>query len=245
MYLCRLKLKRKYTMSTENIKANNENEQENKSLNVGEIVSSSEKFIEKNKKLIIAIVAVIVLGIAAYFLYQSFVVEPKEKNAQEELFAAQKYFEQEDFKKALEGDGKHAGLISIIEEYGSTKGGSLANYYAGNIYLRQGEYNKAIEHLSNYKGEDQIISLQAKALIGDAYVELGQLDKAISSYKSAMTSENTLTTPFVLLKLGLVYEMQKNNTEALNCYKRIKTEFPASQEYREIEKYISRLESLQ
>jgi hypothetical protein len=39
--------------------------------------------------------------------------------------------------------------------------------------------------------------------------------------------------------------MQKNNAEALNCYKRIKKEFPASQEYRDIEKYISRLENLQ
>ena len=53
-----------------------------------------------------------------------------------------------------------------------------------------------------------------------------------------------MTTPFVLLKLGQVYEMQKNYNEALNCYKRIKTEFPASQEYRDIEKYISRLENL-
>jgi tetratricopeptide (TPR) repeat protein len=232
-------------MSTENIKVNNENEQENKSLNVGEIVSNSEKFIEKNKKIIIAIISVVVLGIAAYFLYQNFVVAPRENNVQEELFAAQKYFEQEDFKKALEGDGKHAGLISIIEEYGSTKGGSLANYYAGNIYLRQGEYKKAIEHLSAYKGDDKIISIQTKALIADAYVELGELDKAISTYKDAIKSENIMTTPFVLLKLGQVYEMQKNNVEALNCYKRIKTEFPASQEYREIEKYISRLENLQ
>ena len=164
---------------------------------------------------------------------------------QEELFAAQKYFEQEDFKKALEGDGKHAGLLSIIDEYGSTKGGSLANYYVGNIYLRQGEYNKAIEFLSNYKGNDKIISAQVKALIGDAYAELGQLDKAINNYKDALKTKNIMTTPFVLLKLGQVYEMQKNNAEALNCYKQIKTEFPESIEYREVEKYISRLENLQ
>lgn len=231
-------------MNQENIKSNQGKEQENSSLNVGEIVSNSEKFIEKNKKIITIVIAAIVLGIAAYFLYQSFVVEPRETKVQEELFAAQKYFEQEDFKKALEGDGKNAGLISIIEEYGSTKGGSLANYYAGNIYLRQGEFQKAIDYLSAYKGEDKIIALQTKALIGDAYVELGQLDKAISKYKEAAKSENVMTTPFVLLKLGQVYEMQKNYNEALNCYKRIKTEFHASQEDRDIEKYISRLENL-
>lgn len=231
-------------MNQENIKSNQGKEQENSSLNVGEIVSNSEKFIEKNKKIITIVIAAIVLGIAAYFLYQSFVVEPRETKVQEELFAAQKYFEQEDFKKALEGDGKNAGLISIIEEYSSTKGGSLANYYAGNIYLRQGEFQKAIDYLSAYKGGDKIIALQTKALIGDAYVELGQLDKAISKYKEAAKSENVMTTPFVLLKLGQVYEMQKNYNEALNCYKRIKTVFPASQEYRDIEKYISRLENL-
>ena len=101
-------------MNQENIKSNQEKEQENSSLNVGEIVSNSEKFIEKNKKIITIVIAAIVLGIAAYFLYQSFVVEPRETKVQEELFAAQKYFEQEDFKKELEGDGKNAGLISII-----------------------------------------------------------------------------------------------------------------------------------
>ena len=61
-------------MNQENIKSNQGKEQENSSLNVGEIVSNSEKFIEKNKKIITIVIAAIVLGIAAYFLYQSFVV---------------------------------------------------------------------------------------------------------------------------------------------------------------------------
>ena len=121
---------------------------------------------------------------------------------------------------------------------------NLKDFLVGDEVFYTNAFQKAIDYLSAYKGGDKIIALQTKALIGDAYVELGQLDKAISKYKEAAKSENVMTTPFVLLKLGQVYEMQKNYNEALNCYKRIKTEFPASQEYRDIEKYISRLENL-
>ncbi len=218
--------------------------QEDNSFNVGELISSSERFIDRNKKIIVAVLAVVVCGIAGYFAYKHFVVMPKEKNAQAELFAAEQYFKNEDFDKALKGDGKHGGLINLMEEYGSTKSGELAAYYAGNIYLQKGEYQKAIDCLSKFSPDDSFMKSQTKALIGDAYAELNQLDKAINLYKEALEGDNDLSTPFVLMKMGQVYEMQKNHKEALECYKRIKKDYVNSMEYREVEKYISRMEAL-
>ncbi|MEE1097275.1 MAG: tetratricopeptide repeat protein, partial [Bacteroidales bacterium] len=141
-------------------------------------------------------------------------------------------------------DGKHAGLLSIVDEYGSTKSGKLASYYLGNIYLQKGEWQKAIDYLSDFNTDDVFMQSQTKALIGDAYAELNQLDKALSYYKEALKAENDLSTPFVLIKMGQVYEMQKNYKEALECYKNIKQNYTSSMEYREVEKYMSRVEAL-
>ena len=89
-----------------------------------------------------------------------------------------------------------------------------------------------------------LMKYQTKALVGDAYAELNQLDKAISAYKEAAKADNDITTPFVLLKMGQIYEMQQKNKEALECYKSIKKDYPNSMEFREVEKYISRMEAL-
>ena len=230
-------------MDTEKNITNQENH-EDKSFNVGELVSSSEQFLEKNRKVIIIILAVVVLGIGGFFAYKYLYAAPREKNASAELFAAQQYFQNEDFEKALKGDGKHGGLLNIIDEYGSTKSGKLASYYAGVIYLQKGEYQKAIDYLSDFSTDDVFMKYQTKALLGDAYAELNQLDKAISYYKEAVKGDNDLSTPFVLMKMGQIYEMQNKNKEALDCYKQIKKDYPSSMEYREVEKYISRIEAL-
>ena len=230
-------------MDTENNIRNTEN-QEEKNFNVGALVTNTEQFLEKNRKIIIIALAVVVVGIAAYFGYKHLYAMPKEKNAQAELFAAQQYFQNEDYDKALKGDGKHAGLINIVDEYGSTKSGKLAAYYAGNIYLQKGEYQKAIDYLNKFSPDDMLMKYQTKALVGDAYAELNQLDKAISAYKEAAKADNDITTPFVLLKMGQIYEIQRKNKEALECYKSIKRDYPNSMEFREVEKYISRMEAL-
>ena len=81
-------------------------------------------------------------------------------------------------------------------------------------------------------------------MIGDCYLELNKIDDAIKNYEKAITTSNEMTTPFVLFKLGVAYEIKKDNKKALETYKKIKSDFPSSMEAREIDKYISRLENL-
>ena len=80
--------------------------------------------------------------------------------------------------------------------------------------------------------------------MGDAYVALNELDKAIQSYERGISKfSNSFTTPIMLKKLGLVYETLGNLDLALEAYKTIETDFPASSEGREVRKYIGRVES--
>lgn len=208
---------------------------------VEEALSSTEQFIEKNQKLLLYIIAGIVIIILGFMGYKKYYLAPLEKEAQEQMFMAETYFNQDSLELALMGDGNYLGFLDIIDEYGMTKSANLASYYAGMAYLKKGEFDSAIENLKDFSSSDLILSSMANGAIGDAYVELGEMDNALSYYlKAAENKENLFTTPIFLMKAGLVYEKNGDYSKAAEQYEKIKREYPSSPESQEIEKYIAR-----
>ena len=171
-----------------------------------------------------------------------------------EIFWAENYFEKDSFNVALKGgvmvmaaDGQKQmmGFEQVAEEYGMTKSGNLANYYAGICNLRTGKYEQAIEFLSKYDGNDEIVAPIAIGAIGDCNMELNKMDEAVKYYlKAADRSNNNFTTPYFLKKAGFAYEQSANYAEALKAYERISKEFASSDEGREIEKHIAKVKAL-
>jgi tetratricopeptide (TPR) repeat protein len=204
-----------------------------------------EDFYANNKKQInIALIAIVVL-IGGYVGYKKLIVEPMNIEAQKEIFMAQKYFEMDSFALALNGNDKFKGVEAIAEEYGASKVGNLAHYYAGICNLRIGQYEAAIEHLEDFSTENLLIGPLAEGAIGDAYVELGDLDKGVSHYmKAARMSKNKLTSPVFLKKAGMVYEEKQSYGDALEAYQTIKKDFAESQEAQDIDKFIARATAL-
>ena len=76
------------------------------SLNVEQTLISSEAFIDKYKKPIMYVFIAIVVLVGGYFLYRSFVSEPREAKANELMFKGQQYFASDNYEKALNGDGQ-------------------------------------------------------------------------------------------------------------------------------------------
>ncbi|MCE2787701.1 MAG: tetratricopeptide repeat protein [Bacteroidota bacterium] len=204
-----------------------------------------EDFYANNKKQInMAIIAVVVI-IGGYVGYKKLIVEPMDIEAQKEIFMAQNYFEMDSFALALNGNEKFKGFEAIAEEYGASKAGNLAHYYAGICNLRTGQYESAIEHLEDFSTENLLIGPLAEGAIGDAYVELGDLDKGVNHYmKAARMTKNKLTSPVFLKKAGMVYEEKQSYVDALEAYQTIKKDFAESQEAQDIDKYIARATAL-
>lgn len=218
---------------------------EDKNLQIGNIISKTEMFIEKNKKALIITISAIVLLVVVFCLYKFWYMPSQEKNAENDMYAAEYYFMQNDYAKALNGDGKHLGMIAIADDYSHTKHGNLAKYYAGIMYLKQNKFQDALNYFEDFKAKDAFLSSQKKSLTADCYWSLNNVDKAISLYKdAAKINPNDFTTPPILMKLGIAYESKKDYEAALDCYNQIKHDFPRSPEFRDIEKYISRVETL-
>jgi tetratricopeptide (TPR) repeat protein len=218
---------------------------EEKIMAVEEALSKSELFIEKNQKLLVIILGTIALLILGYFGFQRFIIDPREKEAQSQMFMAESYFEQDSLRLALNGDGQYPGFLEIIDNYGMTKSAKLAHYYTGIIYLNQGQFEDAIDHLKKFNTKDVMLAPMAKGAIGDAYMELGKTEEAANQYtEAANTFKNEFTTPVFLQKAAWAYEDAGNKDEALEAYNTIKTEYPRSAEARDVEKHITRLKGL-
>lgn len=207
-------------------------------------LGKTEMFIEKHQKNIMIVIAAIIVVILAVFGFKKFVVEPREAAAQTAIFRAEQLFENDDYATALNGDGNNAGFLDVINEYGSTKTGNLARYYAGICYLNTGDFNNAIKYLGEYKGKDQIVRPLAIGAMGDAYMELDNAAEAAKCYeRAANETANSFTGPMFLMRAGLAYEMVENYKKALDMYKTIKAEYPNSNEGFNIDKYIAYVEA--
>ena len=227
--------------------AENKNQTQEEQLKaIEESLTKAEMYVEENKNNLMVIVLAIAVGFSAFFAYDRFYVQPNENTALTELYMAEKKFEQNKFQEALDGDEQYAGLLEIIDSYGSTDAGNLAEYYAGISYLKLGDPETAIEHLDKFSSEDEILAPIAKGAIGDAFSELGQNDEALNYYvKAAELRTNDFTTPVYLMKAANTAYSLGNNEKALNLYKRIQNEFSSSREAQNIGKYISRITAAQ
>lgn len=207
-------------------------------------LKSSEALIDKYKKPVMAGLAVVVVAVAGFFLYKSFILEPKNQKANEALFKGEQYFAMNDYDKALKGDSTgYKGFIYIAEEYSSTKAGNLARLYAGMSYAQSGNYQEAVKYLESYdECDDEMITPAAVGVLGNCYAQLNQLDKATETLlKAVEMADNTTLSPMYLQQAGEIFESQGNTDKALNCYKEIKNKYPQSMQAVEIDKYIERL----
>jgi tetratricopeptide (TPR) repeat protein len=214
-------------------------------VDVEEALSKTELFIEQNKKNISLIVGALVIIVGGYFAYKYWYIAGEETKARAEMFKAELYLEKDSLEKAINGDGTNLGFLQITEDYGSTPSGNLAEYYLGVAYLHKGEYESAIEHLEKFSGKDMIVAPLALAAIGDANLELGKMDEAISYYlKAAETNPNKFDTPLCLKKAAIANEEKGNYADAVKLYERIKDEYTETNEAKDMEKYIARAKAL-
>jgi tetratricopeptide (TPR) repeat protein len=207
---------------------------------VEQALTRTEQFVVDNQKTL-SIIAVVILAVVAIVVgYNRFILAPKESEARSEMFMAEKFFQQDSFRLALEGNFEALGFLDIIDEYGVTKSANLASYYAGISYLHLGEYKSAIEYLKKFDARDELAAPVALGAIGDAFVELDDLEGGIKYYNKAIDeSENSLTTPIYLKKAGITYEALNEYKHALELYETIEEKFPQSDEARDIQKYIA------
>ena len=210
---------------------------------LAEKLEGIEHWIESNPKVIFGILGVLVFVAGGFFGYRWW-IDKQDKIAQQEMFQAVRYFEADSLDLAMKGTANVSGFETIIDEYGMTPAGNLANYYAGVISLKQGKFALAVFYLKDFKSNDLLVQARAYSLLGDAYMEQNDFQNAADAYHKASTYKpNKYFTPRYLLKEGLAYEKLNQNDKAVAAYDRLIKEFWDAQEVPNAKKLKARLES--
>lgn len=212
-------------------------------VDIVEVKEVAQDFFERNQTLILGLIVGGVLLLGGYLAYSFGYKAPKEAAAMEAIYKAQEQFAQDSFILALENPGGgFEGFLDIIDNYSGTKAGNLAKYYAGISYLNLGRAEDAINYLESYSANDDITPIVKAGALGDAYAESGNMDKALSQYKTAANAEdNDYLTPYYLYKYGILNKVQGNNSEAKTAFEKIKSKYPDSNEASEAERYAAML----
>ncbi len=210
---------------------------------LAEQLTKSEQFLEDHKIAVFSIAGVLAILLASYFGY-NYYIDSQNSLAQDEMFQAVYYYEQDSLDLALNGDGNYYGFIDIIENYGSTNAGNLANFYVGSIYMKKESYASAVPFLKDFSSSDYVIQARAYSLLGDAYMQQEDFNEAANYYAKAIAYKpNEYFTPVYLLKAGLAYEKLENFSKAAEQYEAIVKNYAKSNEVDKAKKYKARLQS--
>ena len=226
--------------------------------NEGSLAQKTKAFWMKNAKILAIIIGVIILGVAAYFAYDKFVVEPKEQQANEAIFAAESLFDKmavsgfnaDSINIALNGGAiegqKVTGLLTVASKYSGTPAGNRATYMVGASYLHSGDFDMAIKFLKDFDGNGASqVQMKAYEMLGHAYAEKKNTEEALSNYKKA-TTVNTKDEAFTADALFLAAnyaEATGKKKEAIELFKKMKEDYPTNSAVAsgEVDKYLAQL----
>jgi tetratricopeptide (TPR) repeat protein len=209
-----------------------------------EVVDKAIGFWEKNSKKIITVSVAVIVIVGGYLGYKNLIQLPKEQKANEELFAAENNFRKDSFNLALNGSGSTPGFLKVISKYSGTKAANLAHYYAGASYLQMGEFQKAVDQLSDFSAQGaKQVEAKAEGLLGDAYAELKKNDDAIAHYKNAGTifEEDQAISSEYLFRGAMLSEMSGKTEQAIELYQILKDKYPRTDKGFIVDKYLARL----
>jgi TolA-binding protein len=205
----------------------------------------TEEFVKKNRLLIGGIAAAVILVVLG-IVFLGYYNRQQNLQAQTDMFSAVYHFENDSLNLALNGDGNNVGFLYIADEFSRTDAGNQANFYIGAIYLKQGQFQQAIDYLRDFSSGDILLQARAYALTGDAYMELDNFADAEKFYSRAANHEpNRFFTPTYLMKLALAQERNNKLSAAVETYDKIMVEYPESAEVSDAKKYKSRAEAMQ
>ncbi|MEL6635531.1 MAG: tetratricopeptide repeat protein [Bacteroidota bacterium] len=211
-------------------------------VDIVEARDNAQDFFEANQNTILMALVGAVLLIGGYLAYTYLYQAPQEQEAIEAMEQAQRQFERDSFALALQNANGDQGFLDIIDNYGGTKAGNLAQYYAGICYLHLGQTDAAIEYLEDFSPAGEVLPISRYGAMADAYGEKGDFDQALQYYDRAVQAgSNEFLTAYYLKKMGMLQEKQGDLAGSKKSYQTIKDKYPFSPDARDIDKFLARV----
>lgn len=202
-------------------------------------------YFEENRGVVFGILGGLALLILIGFGY-GFFKDQKESQAQQALARAVRLYEANDYRGAIDGTDDITGLLEVADDFGGTKAGNLARFYAADAYFQLGENEQALTFFQRFDHSEDALGAGAYAGEAAIYENMGKHAEAADRYqKAALIFENEFTSARYLESAGRNYEAAGDFSEAQRAYELIKERFPESTQAQNVEMFMARVQVLE
>lgn len=198
---------------------------------------------ETNKKILTNVGIAIAILIAGGWFYINNSRTNNEKAANEfaKVFS---YYDNGQYQLAINGlpEKNVRGLQAIVNDYGSSHYGNLAQFYLANSYYNTGEYDKALKAYEDANVDAPILETSRIAGIAACYEVQGNFAEAAKYFeKAGKSNANDPNTAEYLSNAARNFAKTGNKEQAIELYKLIKKEHSSSAAARDAERYLDEL----
>ena len=195
---------------------------------------------KKNISIAITALAVIVFATVIYFKNRA----DNNEKAITQLGGIYQAYDAGQYQAAIDGvpERNIPGLKSIVENYGNSHAGNLARFYLGNAYLYTGRYDDAMKSYEECGSSEEIIAVSRLAGIASCYEAKGNHRDAADYFEKAATKfSKDVNVAENLNNAARNYGQAGEKEKAIELYKRIKKNYPATVFARDADRFIAQL----
>jgi tetratricopeptide (TPR) repeat protein len=193
-----------------------------------EFISFNEKafvFITHHSKSIVTGGIIVLIIILSIFFYQKWEMKNEEKAHQLFTLAVDIYQtvstpyregSAQEYKNVLEK------FREVIEKFPRTSSGKLSVLYQGNLHLRLGEFDEAIQCFEGFlkkAGKEKLYSSFALEGLGYSFEGKKDYKNAINAYQKILQTGENFQLSNAYLGMGRCFEKMGENKEALENYR--------------------------
>lgn len=196
-------------------------------------------FFEKNKNHVYIALTIIVIAVAGIV----FLMNKKKANNEKaavELSKIQQVYNTGNYNQAINGDslGMSKGLLTIVNEYGSTDNGEMAKIMLANSYFNLRDFDNAERYYKDYSGSNILLKVSAEAGLASVLEARNKYTDAGKQFEKAanIDKENPFRDQY-LFYAAKNYIRANENDKAKKLLEEIKEKYPKSKVLQESEKY--------
>ena len=191
-----------------------------------------QKFLRKyNQQINVGLIAIVVIIAGGIFLTRS--QKGSEIKAASQLAMAEMPFYAQKYDRAI------LELTPIVDTYSGTKAGVRAAFYLATAYFEQNDYEKALtnfEICEKKSSKNLLVKVSSMAGMAACLESLGRVEEAAQMYENAGKKYSKyFSASQNLLQAARCYSEVKNNAKALEIYNLISSEYPESNEAKDVE----------
>ncbi len=200
-------------------------------------------FYEQNKRTIGIATTVVVLVVLAILVIMKNRADSND-SAMLQLGQIEEIFASGQYQAAIDGvpERNIPGLRSIVDNFGSSRGGELARFMLASAYYELGKFDEALQQFEDFSAPDDMLAASRLAGIAQCREAKKEYREAAEYFeKAGGKSPKDIQAAEYFNNAARDYGLAGEKERAIEVYKRLKKNYPTSPYARDVDRFVAQM----